>query len=151
MSIYAHLIWVGICVLALGAGIAYERHEGAKACIARDVKAAGAQETKVTAQESAAAEEVKREGEVHDQTVAEPVIPIAPVRVCPLAQPSHPSRVLQTTAAGSGAAESPDVPAAAARHSDAVDVGEPLERVGQSADAQISGLVDYINHVCLNH
>lgn len=51
--------------------------------------------------------------------------------------------------AGSGAAPGPPIPAAAAAPTlPGPDIGRPVLQVGRRADAQVAGLIDYIQRVC---
>jgi hypothetical protein len=148
MSSYAHLIWAGVALLALLGGVAYERHAGAQSCVLAQTKLALKQEAQNTADASAAAVQVQREVTDHAQAVAAPVrAPV--VRVCPAAQPPHPGGVLQTPAAAPGADAPAPVSDPAQSDPRGRDIGTPIEKVGQAADAQIAGLEDYITNVCL--
>jgi len=145
--IQERLVWAVLVILAVGLGIAYERHQGAQNCVSSDVQAGTKQEVKIAAAEGKASEVVKEEAKTHAEEIAAPVV--APhYRMCPAAQPSHPGEVLPAARAGS-------VADAGTRLREA-DQGQPAEdwdsrptvTVGRDADSQVRALQAYIRDVC---
>lgn len=150
MSLYAHLVWAVGVAIALILGVVFERHEGAKSCLLRDSQAANKQTVQNAVKHEAA------QGAVHDEvlqyiaSVSAPLMVLPAVRVCAATKSSHPGAVLQAGTPGSAVAgPAANVPKADQRAAVAVDIGQPLEKIGQKADAQVAGLVAYIQNVCL--
>ena len=148
MSVYAHLIWAGICVLALVVGALYERHEGAAASIARDTAAETKIEVKDAAAEATATAETQKEMSDYAQATSQPVTTAPVVRVCAPAKPSGAGKVLPAAPAAGATDAGADVPGAAQPDSVGSDIGEPIEEIGRKADAQVAGLIDYVTKVC---
>jgi hypothetical protein len=137
--------------LALVAGVAYERHEGAKGCEQADTKAATTQALKVAGEAGAATEIVKHEEQNYVEAITRPVVDAPVVRVCPAAPTPHPSAVLRATSAATVDHAAPEVPAAIAPNPPGRDIGAPVESVGHDADAQVAALQDYVKRVCSPH
>ena len=131
--------------LLLIAGVAYERHEGAKGCREADTKAATNQAIKVAQQTGAAAEIIKQEAQNYVEAISQPIV--APVvRVCPSKANSSP--VLHPPSPSPLPDATPPLPQPARPDPQGRDIGQPIETVGLQADAQIAALQDYIIRVC---
>lgn len=102
-----------------------------------------AQQKKTIVDQATVAEEAKTY-----EAATDPLAPVAApvVRLCytpafaPVPSP-HPAR--------SGTAQSPALPAAAAPAPlPGPDIGRPVVQLGIQADAQVAGLIDYVQRVC---
>lgn len=144
------LIWAAVVsILVIGGGwyiVEKLESRGAEKCIAADAKVTApviAHNAIVQAQDIAI---VSQEKKTYEQAVAAPVLNPIHVSVCHEAA-SRPVREAPT--AGPGIPESPDV--RAGDRPDPVpgpDIGPSLQELGKRADAQVTGLLDYIHNVC---
>ena len=131
--------------LLLIAGVAYERHEGAKGCREADTKAASNQAIKVAQQTGAAAEITKQEAQNYVEAISQPIV--APVvRVC--VAKANPSAVLHPPSPSPLPDAAPSISQPARSDSQGRDIGAAVESVGRDADAQVAALQDYVNRVC---
>lgn len=136
---------IGAGLLIVWATVTYLEHRGAAACKQADTVAAAKQEGHEEAKAASDTRTINQEAKTYAQTLAAPDPIDSPhVSLChytPSAVPSAPTP-------GSSPHES-----APSRAADPVnpptDVGPPLVKVGVDADAQVKGLQDYIQRVCL--
>ena len=144
--LYERIIWVIVCVIAVGISVLWLEHRGAQNCVASDTRAATAQTTQTATAEGKAAGEVKVEANEYHEAVSQPVTGAPVVRVCPAAVAPHPREVLPAAAPG------PE-PDATARVREA-DQGQswdstPVVTAGRDADAQVRLLQAYVRDVCI--
>ena len=146
-----YLIAAAVGALMLVAGIFYERHQGAAACVAGDIKASGKQDTKNAAAEGAAGVIVTNEGETHAREIAAPVAPTPTVRMQPAAKPPRACPSVPAAAAGDELEPATVLPITGPTGSLRLDLDAYIKRnvqIGRDADSEVSGLQDYIAKVC---
>lgn len=132
-------------ILLFGLGV-YLEHRGASACISADKVQVAAQAAHKASVEAVDAVIVTQEKQIYDQAVDRPLVRPISISLCgptPATLPAAPAPGRKPDAATTSAEvhREPVVPSAT--------LGPGLQRTGQQADAQIAGLQDYINRVCL--
>lgn len=146
-----YLIAAAVGMLMLGLGIAYERHQGAAACVAGDIKASAKQDTANAEAEGAAGVIVKNEGDAHEREIAAPVAPTPTVRMQPAPKPSHACKTVPAAGAGEELEPATVLPITGPSGSLRLDLDAYIKRnvqIGRDADSQVTGLQDYIAKVC---
>ena len=130
--------------VALAGGlILYFEHRGAQACLKADAAAVQKQETHNEIKAATDAQTINQEAKDYHATLAAPDPIDAPhVSLCHYTASALPS----ASAPGPRPHESAPSGSADTPHP---DVGPPLVKVGIDSDAQVRGLQDYINKVCL--
>lgn len=141
------LLWLAlVAALVIGFGW-YEQGRGAAKCVAADTKAASTQIAHNATVEAQAATIVSQEKTTYEQAVAAPVLVPIHVSVCHEA-----ARGAMSNAAATGSSADARAPVRTTDRPDPVpgpDIGPSLQAVGKDATAQVAGLIDYVNKVCL--
>lgn len=146
----SELLVVALACLGVGGGVMlYDHHErgiGAVKCEATIQKADEAQEVHNAATQARDSTVVQQEAKDYASAVAAPVI--RPVRVFI----SPPTIAIMPTAPVTGPGSDAAPAHGSADNSGPVppqSFGPELQAIGHDADAQIAGLQDYINKVCI--
>lgn len=147
-------ILAAVLALAIIGCLGWIEHLGYARCVRQDVKIVQQAQVQNAATVARATQITHEEARTYAAAIAAPVV--APVhltfRVC---EPAGAGSLPEAATAGSDAHGAGDVPGS--DHAGALpgaagggrDVGPGLQKVGQSADAQVAGLQDYIRRVCL--
>lgn len=150
-----YLIAAAIGALMLYLGIAYERHQGALACLQGDAVAVGKQTGKNAKAEIAGTQTVAQEGIDYVHLTTAPLAPVAtarrPARVQPAAVPRDAGAAVSAACSGQGV----DAAVLLRAQGEAESLRDNLDaanrsavQIGRDADAQVSGLQDYATRVC---
>lgn len=132
-------------ILLFGIGV-YLEHRGAASCIAADKVQVAVQAAHKASVEAVDAVIVTQEKQTYDQAVDRPLVRPISLSLCnatPAVVPAAAAPGRQPDAAPASAAIDREPVVSSAT------LGPGLQRTGQQADAQIAGLQDYINRVCL--
>lgn len=153
-KIQDYLIAAVFGALMLYVGTLYERHQGAAACVAGDVKVSAKQDIKNAAAQGAAGGIVKEEATSHATAIATPVAPTPTLgRVQLAAKPSCAKSSVPAPAAGSQPEADPleliriTGPTGRLRADLDAHVRSEVQRA-RDADDQIAQLWDYAMRVC---
>ena len=136
---------------ALSGGVTWytvhERGIGAAKCVAEGVKVVAKNDAKVAGQEAAAAVTGKQIGDTYADAIHQPVV--APVyRVQPQSCSSSARQVLPASSPGPAVGGASEHGAENPGQPPATWDSAPVVQAGHDADAQINGLLDYIEREC---
>ena len=122
----------------------HERHIGAQKCLQNVEKASAIEESKQATQYTADQGTVSNEGKTYEAAKTAPVAPAPVIRLCP----KLPRQTVQ--GAPSAGPQADGKASGGADDSQGVTVWDTtaLVKAGRDADAQITGLQDYILNVC---
>jgi len=150
MSGYVHLIWAGVCILALVAGALFERHEGASSIKAQDFQASERQSEAVASARANSEAQISEIRETYETAItnargAVPAVPGAPAMPVRVQSPTFQTRARAVLCP----------PAPACRTDEAPPISGPPgasgaaeSEIGAEADAQVIALQRYITEVC---
>lgn len=138
------LILLGVLIIVIFGFAWHERHIGAQKCLQNVEKASALEEGKQATQYTADQRTVSNEGKTYEAAKTASVAPAPVIRLCPklprqTVQVASGTRPKADAKASSGGGDSPQP---------ALWDSTPVVKAGRDADAQISGLQDYILYVC---
>src|SRR6266404_9496551 len=138
------LILLGVLVIVIFGFAWHERHIGAQKCLQNVEKASAIEEGKQATQYTADQGTVSNEGKTYEAAKTAPIAPAPVIRLCP-----HLPRQAVQAAPSAGSQADGKAPGGA-DDSQGVTVWDTtaLVKAGRDADAQITGLQDYILNVC---
>lgn len=142
------LISLGVLALVVVGFMFHERHIGAKECVQNVAKSNEAEQQRETVQRGKDEGTVQKEGKDFETAKTEPIAP-APVITLGVCPDVH--HKASTTAPAASSGHNGEAPLRADDTGLPTTVQwntEPVVRAGHDADAQITGLQDYITTVC---